>query len=109
MKTVRMVSTFREGGFGQTDYKLVILCGVNEQNNIEDGEWMGYIKNESLLHPFILKEGKILTYGGEDNYLEMTNLGSKQIKEGTFFTITNNPRDPESWESTYEIISIHTY
>ena len=109
MNIVRVVAVLRDGGRQNKNYKLILLCGINEAHQIEDGEWMGYTKNESFLNPFILKDRKSLFYGGEYNYLEPTNILHRSIEVGQFFTITNPPEAIETWESTYEIVSCHSY
>ncbi|MDP3281733.1 MAG: hypothetical protein Q8M57_11920 [Nitrosomonas sp.] len=106
MRLFRILAECREGGENLQDYKLVLICGLNSENKMEDGEWLGYLKNERTYYPFILKD-KACFYGGEEHEYEPTNLPEKIIEKGCFFTISNGPRDIETWESTYQITSCY--
>ncbi len=109
MNIVRVMAVSREGGHRNTNLKVTLLCAINANNQMEDGEWMGYIKNESVLYPFILKNRNSCFYGGEEYSFEPTNIGLGPIEVGRFFTISSSPGETESWESTYEIVSCHSY
>ena len=109
MNIVRVMAVFREGGHSYKNLKVTLLCAINANNQIEDGEWIGYIKNESVLYPFILKNGTSCFYGGEEHSFEPTNIGLGPIKVGRLFTISSSPSETKSWESTYEIVSCHSY
>lgn len=111
MQIVRILAAYRDGGYSHKDYKLVLMCGIDEQRRIVEGEWMGYAQNEALYYPFILKanESPEFFYGGEDNSSEPTNLSSDPIEVGRFFTVFSPKGEIESWEATYEIVSCHAY
>ncbi|EIU5019222.1 TPA: hypothetical protein ACGJ68_007004 [Pseudomonas aeruginosa] len=103
----RIIAIHKDGGHLQHEYKAIILCHINEQNKISDGEWFGYIKNESITYPFVLQRGQQLFYGNEAQWFEPTNIGSRKIEVGGYFTIFNSPEDSEPFESIYEITAIH--
>ena len=109
MNFVRVQAVLREGGHSHKNSKLVLLCAINVNRQLEDGEWTGYIKNELVRWPFILENGKSCSYGGEEHYFEPTNLGLGPIEVGRFFTISSPPGEANVWESTYEITSCHVY
>jgi hypothetical protein len=109
MNIVRVQAVFREGGHSYKTLKFVLLCGLSENLHIEDGEWMGYIKNESVFWPFILRNGQSCFYGGDEHSFEPTNIGLGLIEVGRLFTIFNPPGEAMPWEATYEITSCHTY
>ena len=109
MNIVRVVAVFRDGGHSNKNYSLVLLCGINESHQIEDGEWMGYIKNDDVFYPFILRDGKSFFYGYEEHSFERTNIGQGSIEMGRFFTIWSQPGENEAEESTYEVVSCHVY
>lgn len=109
MRIIRVVAIFRDGGHSHKNYKLILVCGVGHNQRIADGEWMGYIQNESVYWPFILKNNESFFYGGEEHYTEPTNIGRSVIEKGQFFTIFSPPSESSSWQSTYEIVSCHPY
>jgi hypothetical protein len=102
-------AVYREGGHSYNNYKFFLLCGINADLQIEDGEWMGYFINETVHWPFILKNGKSCFYGGEEHSYEPTNIGSSSINVGRLFTISSSPSEITPWEATYEITSCHVY
>lgn len=109
MHIVRIVAEFRDGGHSHENYKFVLVCGIDANQHLVEGEWMGYIQNESILWPFILKNGNSCFYGGEEHYAEPTNVGHGEIQAGRFFTLSNPPGEAMPWQSTYEIVSCHKY
>ena len=109
MRIVRLSAVFREGGCSHRNFRFVLVCGVDENCRISDGEWMGYIKNESIFWPFILKNSNSCFYGGEEHYAEPTNIGDDEVKSGRFFTLSSPPGEPTPWQSTYEIVTCHPY
>lgn len=109
MNIVRVQAVFREGGHSHKNFKFFLLCGISTSHKIEEGEWMGYIKNESVLCPFILKNGESCFYGGEEHSYEPTNIGLDSIEVGRLFTISSPPSEVVPWEATYEITSCHAY
>jgi hypothetical protein len=108
MKIVRILAECLEGGVRFGNYKFVLICGLNEHDKIENGEWLGYLRNDEIHYPFLLKN-KSCFYGGEEHESEPTNIVDKVIELGGQFTIFNGPGNSETWESTYEIISCHEY
>ena len=110
MNIVRVIAVLREGGYPNENYKFVLLCGINANHQIEDGEWMGYIKNESEFHPFILRDSSCF-YGDEEHNFEPTNIGDRHhlVEVGGLFTVSNQPHTDEPWQSTFEIVSCHAY
>ena len=107
MSLVRITSAFKDGGHTCSDYKIVILCQINEQKYNKDGEWFGYVKNKSIIYPFILQDGKRLFYGDKEHKFQPTNIGSRPVESGSYFTLQDSPDDPEAEEIVYEIINIH--
>jgi len=109
MNMVRVVAVFREGGHSQEKYRFVLVCGIDAARQLTDGEWMGYIQNESVFWPFILKNGDSCFFGGEEHYTEPTNIGRGAIEAGRFFTLSSPPGASDTWQSTYEIVICHIY
>jgi hypothetical protein len=109
MGFVRVVAAEREGGRKDASYKVVVICPINDKHNVVPGEWFGYVQNDKVKHPFVLERGVRFFYGGEEHAYEPTNFGQKQIEVGSFFTLSNDPRDPEVFEATYEITGVHAY
>lgn len=107
MSVVRVVAAVREGGRKDSQYKVVLLCQIDGANRIVPGEWMGYVKNESYFHPFVFQRSAVFYYGGEEHWAEPTNIGQRDISVGSFFTLSNDPKDTDSFEATYEITSVH--
>lgn len=109
MRIVRVVAVFREGGHSHQNYKFVLICGIDANGRLIDGEWMGYIENDSVFWPFILKGGESCFYGGEEHCAEPTNLGRGDIQVGRCFTLSSPPAERTPSESTYELVSCHPY
>ena len=109
MRIVRVTAAWRDSGSINRKYKFTLLCGISNDNRIENGEWTGYVVEDSIYWPFVLQDGERCFYGREDHYTEQTNIGNKAIKAGEFFTIESLPGADEPWEAIYEIISVHPY
>jgi hypothetical protein len=109
MRIVRVVAAFREGGHSHKNYRFVLVCGIDANQHLTDGEWMAYIQNESIFWPFILKNGDSCFYGGEEHYAEPTNIGCSEVEVGRFFTLSSPPGEPKPRQSTYEIVSCHPH
>lgn len=107
MSVVRVVAACREGGRRDASYKVVLVCQIDDNKSVIPGEWLGYVQNDKVKHPFIFEHGIRFFYGGEEHAYEPTNLGQKKIQVGSFFTLSNDPSDPETFEATYEITSVH--
>ncbi len=107
MTTVRIVAAEREGGRKNASYKIILVCQIDQARHIVPGEWFGCVKNENITHPFVLQRSLSFYYGGEEHWQEPTNIGQRQIAQGSLFTLSNDPRDPEKFEATYEITTIH--
>jgi hypothetical protein len=102
MPIVRVVAVSKEQGVTYKDFKVVLLCGVDDQRRITDGEWFGYVKNESVVHPFLLVRGERFMYGGEEHSFEQTNIGTKSLEIGSQFTLVSS-----DGEHPYEITSVY--
>lgn len=105
MKFVEIRACYKDGG-ELTRELFVIICGLNPDNRIACGEWMGYCLTNKYHFPFVLKNENELFFGWEENYYEMTDLKEKRILEGEYFTISNQPGDPEEFQSTYQITHV---
>lgn len=108
MRIVRIVAEHREGGSRLPDYKFYLVCGLDDKNKVALGEWVGYLKNESVYYPFIL-QNETCFYGGDEPEYELINISSKNIVVGEVFTISNQPGSEEEWEAIYEVTHCHEY
>ena len=108
MRIVRIVAEYKEGGNRLSGYKFFLVCGLNEDRRVVSGEWIGYMKNESVYYPFIFKNDTCF-YGGDEQTYEPINISSKRIVAGEMFTISNQPGSEEEWEAVYEITHCHEY
>lgn len=107
MNLARITAEYKEGGHGYSDYRIVILCGINEDHRLAQGEWFGYVRNEQIFYPFVLRNGKEFFYGGDKHWAEPTNIGQREMKVGTYFTLSNSPDDDKTFEAVYTVINIH--
>ena len=110
MNIIRIVAVCREGGKSLSEHRIIAVCGIDESDTTAPGEWMGYAKSGSIIYPFVFSpETSELKYGHDENYTERTNFGKQKIVVGNYFTVLSPAGDPEEWESTYEILSVHKY
>ena len=110
MKMVRVTAIGRKGGVPNNDDKLVLLCGLKADGTLEDGEWMGYhVGEKNFTSPFILKNGRTVYYGREENYTETTNIGEKMLKESGYFALFRPSGEPGERELTFEIWHVSEY
>lgn len=112
MRIVRVKAVVREGLQIFNEDKLILLCAIDEQDALTDGEWFGYTKDENGRHPFILEQRKQFFFGadGGDIIVESTNIKDKQIKVGALFTVFTPSMVPSGRddETTFEITTVHT-
>lgn len=47
MPIVRIVAVSKEGGHTYKNYRIVLVCHINQNNRISEGEWFG-LHNESV-------------------------------------------------------------
>lgn len=109
-KVVRLVAKYSEGKTPSGNYRFVIVCGIDDENRIVEGEWMGFIHNNDVYHPFRLERSPKyqLNFGGEEKYYEPTTLGATSIEVGNQFTVSNHPDDVKGdWTVSYCITSVH--
>ena len=109
MPIVRIVAVSKEDGYAYKDYKIVLVCQINGNGYISEGEWFGCVKFESVSYPFILQNGSRLFYGYEENTFESTNIGSKIIAKDEYFTVSSAPNTSDESEGIYQITSVHQY
>jgi hypothetical protein len=80
MRVVRIVAEWRKDGHRESAYKFCLVCGLNTDALIADGEWMGYIKEDQTYWPFILRNGNACFYGGNEPWSERTNIGQRPMR-----------------------------
>lgn len=98
---------------------ITLLCGVDEENHIRQGEWFGVVKNDDSRgdesnYPFTLhidhqKNHFFLDYGYDaldSRQQQKTDIQNNPLIEKKFFTIFD---EEEGEEFCYQIISIHLY
>jgi hypothetical protein len=108
MKVVRIVAVQRGSGHTYDDYAVVLLCALDDNGYIANGEWYGCVKNEAETLPFVLQRGERFFYGGEGQHFTPTNIGKRPIAVGSYFTVFNSPTEDEA-EYIYEIKSCHAF
>ncbi len=109
MSYVRVIAKERKGLEWNDDVRLVVQCMIDQHQRLAPGEWFGYVtEGKSIFHPFKLRRGATLCYGGEDNLEEPTTFGGKTIAKGEQFTICNDDQEPpeERFEATFEITDV---
>lgn len=109
MKIVRVAAEGRDAMPDTKGFRVYVLCGLNADNTLADGEWMGYAKQKGNIYPFVLQGGRKLIYGMEEPYFELTDLGSKRIEPDSYFTVEGAPDIDDSWATVYKILSVHSY
>ncbi len=115
MPVARIVARYSEN---EKD-TITLLCGVDAENQIRQGEWFGVVKNDDgrgdeSNYPFTLhvdhQKGEFfLDYGYDDinsRQLQKTDIQLKPLVEKSFFTIFD---EEEGEEFSYKIVSIHLY
>lgn len=100
MHIARVISVYTE----DNDYKIIFLCGINDDASLVNGEWFGSVDNSGEIYPFVLERGQRLFYGGEENSSERTNFGERPIQQGSYFTVFG-----DEGESVYQITTVHLY
>lgn len=98
---------------------ITLLCGVDAENQIRQGEWYGVVKNDDghgdesnypfTLHVDYQKDTFFLDYGYDDaesRQLQRTDIQLKPLAEKNFFIIFDEENDEEF---SYQIVSIHLY
>lgn len=107
MKLVRVTAEYREGSHRHRDYRIVVLCGIDQAHRLAQGEWFGYVRNEDIFYPFVLRRGTEFFYGGDEHWAEPTNIGEREIEVGEHFTLFNSPHDTERFEAVYVVTNVH--
>jgi hypothetical protein len=104
MQIARLLATHIEGGH-PTNNRFTLLCGIDGNNHLVNGEWFGYTRTNQIEYPFVLRHGDLHLCGGE-NYYERTNLESHQLQVGEYFSIRSSSESKEEWEVTYQITNL---
>jgi hypothetical protein len=115
MPVARIVASYSENDKDT----ITLLCGVDEENQIRQGEWFGVVKNDDgrgdesnypfTLHVDYQKNSFYLDYGFDDaesRQIQKTDIHAKPLAEKGFFTIFD---EEEGEEFSYRINSIHLY
>lgn len=77
MQVVRVVGEYKEDG-ESTGARLFVLCGVDEDGRMVDGEWFGYDRYEDgVEQPFLVRVGETVDFGGEPKEVLRTNIGER--------------------------------
>ena len=107
---VRIVAKYVENDSPAGNYRFVLLCGIDENGRIAEGEWLGYTHNNDQYFPFLLQRTPYpcIFLGGEEKYFEPTSIFQSRIEVNSIFTISNSPGSNEEWSSVYKITSVHT-
>ena len=105
----RIVAKYAENESPSGNYRLVLVCGLDEQDRIADGEWMGYTHNNDIHYPFVLSSERKekLFVGGEEKYFEITSIYDNPLKVGERFSISSAPESDEPWSVKYQITAIN--
>jgi len=98
---------------------LTLLCGVDDEKQIRQGEWFGVVRNDDgrgdeSNYPFTLhidyqNAAFYLDYGYDDinaRQLQRIDIQQSPLAEKGYFTIYD---DEEGEEFCYQIASIHLY
>ncbi|BEN06656.1 hypothetical protein SMETH9_19820 [Serratia marcescens] len=115
MPVARIIASYSEN---END-TITLLCGVDAENQIRQGEWFGVVKNDDgrgdeSNYPFTLhidyqKDVFYLDYGYDDadaRQLQKTDISARPLAEKGFFTVFDEEEDEEF---SYRINSIHLY
>jgi hypothetical protein len=108
---VRLVAKFSENESTSGNFRLVLVCGIDAEKKIVEGEWSGFTHNNDLHYPFVLQRSPFerLYLGNDNKYYEPSNLPSTKIEVGERFHVSNHPDDPQgSWTVEYTITSVHS-
>lgn len=108
-KFVRVVAALREGGQTNEQCKFYLLCGIDSEKKILQGQWMGYYKNGDVWYPFVFETHREqLFFGWDEHYAEKTNICKRVMQAETMFTVSG-VENGEMWEHTYQILTVHAY
>ena len=97
MRLVRIVGEYKEGG-EPIGSRAVILCGVDNNGRLVDGEWFGYDRyDDGVEQPFVLRFGELFDFGGDPKEVQRTNIGQRALRVGEYFTVSSEHGGPEGW------------
>ncbi|MFI8417038.1 hypothetical protein ACQKDS_11390 [Serratia sp. NPDC078593] len=115
MSIARIVARYTEN----TQDTITLLCGIDGDNQIRQGEWFGVVKNDDgqgdeSNYPFTLhidyqKKAFYLDYGFDEadtRQLQEIDIQQQPLAENGVFTIVDVE---EGEEYSYKISSIHLY
>ncbi|MGG4623822.1 hypothetical protein ACLPHD_05545 [Serratia odorifera] len=115
MPVARVIAHYSEN----TQDTITLLCGVDDDNQIRQGEWFGVVKNDDgrgdesnypfTLHVDYQRDAFYLDYGYDDvdaRQLQNTDIHQRPLAEKGVFTIFD---EEEGEEFSYQITSVHLY
>ncbi|HEI8864924.1 TPA: hypothetical protein SLG40_000376 [Serratia odorifera] len=115
MPVARVIAHYSEN----TKDTITLLCGVDDENQIRQGEWFGVVKNDDgrgdesnypfTLHVDYQQNAFYLDYGYDDvdaRQLQNIDIHQRPLAEKGVFTIFDEEEDEEF---TYQITSVHLY
>lgn len=87
------------------EFKLVLVCALDEDGDLVRGEWMGYLTFRDQVRPFVL-HGKHVVFGSGPEGRWETNLPEVPVAPAAVFSL-GDFHSRTVW--TYEVASVFSY
>lgn len=109
MKIVRVVALWMDNGQEDGNSTITLQCGVDDNWNLVERQWMGFSKEKSVRYPFIFDPvDRVFDYGYESASNERmgTTFGEEPVVKGSRFKTTEDARTGSNATYVYKIFSV---
>lgn len=119
MNVVRVNSFFRDGLEDYKNSKIVICCGLDDAQNVSQGEWPGVVIHDNSKTPFLLRVDDQSVVWYEDDNFYTTTFGQREIRPAQLFTVDDkwvfeinssyqyvNPDEPNTGSQIKRIVKV---
>lgn len=109
VRHVRVIAYLTTGGVTDRSYSVSLLCRLNDRNRIvadARSQWFGCVHDQTANYPFFLNSD-FFCYGYfADNMREKTDILSRDIVDGSYFTLHVEDDTPRIESRSYRISSV---
>lgn len=109
LKIVRVVALWMDNGQEDGNSTITLQCGVDDNWNLVERQWMGFSKENNIRYPFIFDPvDRAFDYGYESAFNERmaTTFGEEPVAKDSRFKTKEDARRGSNDTYVYKIFSV---